>query len=79
MDRIHADLIGRRQELMSSMRGWANVAGGLTICFIFLYFVYIQYETTQKEYEETKESHIPFTPVPWLSATRNVRMEEYGL
>lgn len=39
-------------------------------------FLYIQYTTTAEE--DAVEKHIPFEPIPWLSATRNVRMEEYG-
>lgn len=42
----------------------------------FAMFLYIQYHATAQEEAETKR--IPFEPIPWLSATRNVRMEEYG-
>ena len=48
----------------------ALVVGGFGL------FLYIQYHSTAKEEAETKR--IPFEPIPWLSATRNVRMEEYG-
>ena len=41
----------------------------------FAYFLYVQYHSHQ---EEPEEKRIPFKPIPWYSATRNVRDEEYG-
>lgn len=42
----------------------------------FAYFLYVQYNSTEQQ--QVEEKHIEFKPVPWYSATRNVRMEEYG-
>ena len=48
--------------------------GFVIVCFGL--FLYTQYHTTTETANEVRR--IPFEPVPWLSATRNVRMEEYG-
>jgi hypothetical protein len=73
--RIESNLIERKHELVQASSWVMNlVILVITICG-FGIFLYSQYNTTATA-EEVKS--IPFEPVPWLSATRNVRMEEYG-
>jgi hypothetical protein len=73
--RIESNLIERKHELIQASSWFMNlVILVMTICG-FGIFLYSQYQTTSTT-EEPKR--IPFEPVPWLSATRNVRMEEYG-
>ena len=75
MRRIESNLIERKHELVQASSWFMNlVILAITICG-FGVFLYSQYQTTSTA-EEPKR--IPFEPVPWLSATRNVRMEEYG-
>jgi hypothetical protein len=66
----------RKNELIQASSWMMNILMLVLVAAGFGCFLYIQYHATAKEEEETKR--IPFEPVPWLSATRNVRMEEYG-
>lgn len=71
--RIESNLIERKHELVQAS-SWVMNLVILAITIIgFGVFLYSQYNTKPEEVK-----HIPFEPVPWLSATRNVRMEEYG-
>ena len=71
--RIESNLIERKHELVQASSWIMNlVILVITICGFGL-FLYSQYNTKPEEVKR-----IPFEPVPWLSATRNVRMEEYG-
>ena len=75
MRRIESNLIERKHGLIQASSWLMNlVILAMTICG-FGVFLYSQYQTTST-IEEPKR--IAFKPVPWLSATRNVRMEEYG-
>lgn len=42
---------------------------------VFGIFLYTQYNATA---EKVPEQNIEFKPVPWYSATRNVREEDYS-
>ena len=73
MRRIESNLIERKHELVQASSWLMNlVILVITICGFGL-FLYSQYNTKPEEVKR-----IPFEPIPWLSATRNVRMEEYG-
>ena len=76
LGRIESNLLVRKNELIQASSWMMNILMLVLVAAGFGCFLYIQYHATAKEEEETKR--IPFEPVPWLSATRNVRMEEYG-
>lgn len=76
LGRIESNLLLRRNELIQASSWMMNILMLVLVAAGFGCFLYIQYHATAKEEEEAKR--IPFEPVPWLSATRNVRMEEYG-
>ena len=76
LGRIESNLLVRRNELIQASSWMMNILMLVLVAAGFGCFLYIQYHATAKEEEEAKR--IPFEPVPWLSATRNVRMEEYG-
>lgn len=76
LGRIESNLLLRKNELIQASSWMMNILMLVLVAAGFGCFLYIQYHATAKEEEETKR--IPFEPVPWLSATRNVRMEEYG-
>ena len=76
MSRIESTLLERKKDLVQASSWMFNILllGFVIVCFGL--FLYTQYHTTTETANEVKR--IPFEPVPWLSATRNVRMEEYG-
>jgi len=76
LNRIETQLLLRRDELVQTTSWLFNVGLLVAVLGTFGYFLYVQYTSHQVEVEETKR--IPFTPVTWYSATRNVRSEEYG-
>lgn len=76
MNRIENTLLERRNELIQSSSWIVNLVMLGLVVTGFGWFLYAQYQSNAEE--NRVEKHIPFTPVPWLSATRNVRMEEYG-
>lgn len=76
LGRIESNLVQRKQDLIQASSWMMNIVMLVLVVGGFGCFLYIQYYATAKEEAETKR--IPFEPVPWLSATRNVRMEEYG-
>ena len=76
LSRIETNLIERKNELVQASSWMMNIVMLVLVVCGFGLFLYIQYHATAKEVEETKRT--PFEPIPWLSATRNVRMEEYG-
>ena len=76
MSRIESNLIQRKNDLVQASSWVMNIVMLVLVAAGFGCFLYIQYHATAKEEAETKR--IPFEPIPWLSATRNVRMEEYG-
>jgi len=76
MSRIENNLLVRRNEFIQATSWTMNVIVLAVVIVGFASFLYIQYTTTAAE--EVVEKHIPFEPIPWLSATRNVRTEEYG-
>jgi len=76
LGRIESNLVQRKQDLIQASSWMMNIVMLVLVVAGFGCFLYIQYYATAKEEAETKR--IPFEPIPWLSATRNVRMEEYG-
>lgn len=76
LGRIESNLLQRKQDLIQASSWMMNIVMLVLVVGGFGCFLYIQYYATAKEEAETKR--IPFEPIPWLSATRNVRMEEYG-
>lgn len=75
MRRIESNLIERKHGLIQASSWFMNLVILAMTIIGFGLFLYSQYQTSSTT-EEPKR--IPFEPVPWLSATRNVRMEEYG-
>jgi hypothetical protein len=71
--RIESNLIERKHELVQASSWVMNLVILAMTIVGFGLFLYSQYNTKPEEVKR-----IPFEPVPWLSATRNVRMEEYG-
>jgi hypothetical protein len=76
MGRIENSLLQRRDQLAQATSWMFNVVLLVAVIGSFVYFLYVQYETTAIAVEE--EKRIPFEPQVWYSATRNVRSEEYG-
>jgi glucan phosphoethanolaminetransferase (alkaline phosphatase superfamily) len=76
MSQIENGLIVRRNQFIQATSWMLNLLILVVVVIGFATFLYVQYTTTAEE--EAVEKHIPFEPIPWLSATRNVRMEEYG-
>ena len=76
LSRIESNLLQRKNDLVQASSWMMNIVMLGLVVAGFGCFLYIQYHATAKEEAETKR--IPFEPIPWLSATRNVRMEEYG-
>jgi hypothetical protein len=76
LSRIENSLIERKNDLVQASSWMMNIVMLVLVAAGFGTFLYIQYHATAQEEAETKR--IPFEPIPWLSATRNVRMEEYG-
>jgi len=76
LSRIESTLIERKKDLVQASSWVFNILllGFVVACFGL--FLYTQYHATAEEEKTVKR--IPFEPIPWLSATRNVRMEEYG-
>jgi hypothetical protein len=75
LTRIESSLIMRRNEIVQATSNMFNMVLLGLVLTGFAYFLYIQYETTK---EKIPEQRIPFKPVAWYSATRNVREEEYS-
>jgi len=76
MGRIENSLLQRRDQLAQATSWMFNVVLLVAVLGSFVYFLYVQYETTSIAVQE--EKRIPFEPQVWYSATRNVRSEEYG-
>ena len=76
LSQIENSLIERKNDLVQASSWMMNITMLVLVALGFGTFLYIQYHATAREEAETKR--IPFEPIPWLSATRNVRMEEYG-
>ncbi len=76
LNRIESQLLLRRDQLVQATAWTFNLALLVLIVGSFVVFLYVQYTSHTQEVQETKR--IPFTPVTWYSATRNVRNEEYG-
>ena len=74
--RIESQLLLRRDQLVQATSWTFNLVLLLGVLASFVAFLYVQYKSHTQEVQETKR--IPFTPVTWYSATRNVRGEEYG-
>ena len=68
-------LIQRRMTLASTSSFIFNVIIFIACIGGFAFFLYTQHKSVQ---ERPPDIHIPFKPSPWHSATRNVRMNEYG-
>jgi len=75
LNRIESQLLMRRDQLVQATSWTFNVAALLFVLASFVYFLYVSYNN---ESETVEEQRIPFKPVTWYSATRNVRSEEYG-
>jgi hypothetical protein len=71
--RIESNLIERKHELVQASSWVMNLVILVMTIVGFGLFLYSQYNIVPEEVKR-----IQFEPVPWLSATRNVRMEEYG-
>jgi len=76
MSQVENSLLVRRHQFIQATSWMMNLIILAVVVIGFGTFLYIQYTSTAEE--EAVEKHIPFEPIPWLSATRNVRMEEYG-
>ena len=76
LNRIENQLLLRRDQLVQATAWTFNLALLALVLGTFVFFLYTQYNSTKQEEQEQKR--IPFTPVTWYSATRNVRNEEYG-
>jgi len=76
LSRIESQLLLRRDQLVQATSWTFNLVFLALILGSFAAFLYFQYNSHTQEVQETKR--IPFTPVTWYSATRNVRSEEYG-
>ena len=77
MGRIENSLLERKNQLVQESSMFFNWVLLVLVLGGFLYFLYVQYETTAAAAQE-EEKRIPFEPQVWYSATRNVRSEEYG-
>jgi hypothetical protein len=75
LNRIESGLLLRREQVIQASSWFMNMLMLGFVVAAFGFFLYVQYTATQ---EEAEVKRIPFKPVPWLSATRNVRSEEYG-
>jgi hypothetical protein len=73
MRRIESNLIERKHGLIQASSWLMNLVILVMTIVGFGVFLYSQYNIVPEEVKR-----IQFEPVPWLSATRNVRMEEYG-
>ena len=76
LGRIENQLLLRKEQLVQATSWTFNIMFLALVLGSFAYFLYVQYNSQQQQQEE--EKRIPFTPVTWYSATRNVRNEEYG-
>jgi hypothetical protein len=76
MGRVEASLLQRRDEIVKATSWTFNLVLLALVLGSFAWFLSVQY-TSQQQVEQ-EEKRIPFTPVTWYSATRNVRSEEYG-
>ena len=76
VSRIESQLLLRRDQLVQATAWSFNLVLLALVLGSFVMFLYVQYNSHTQEVQETKR--IPFTPVTWYSATRNVRSEEYG-
>ena len=76
LNRIENQLLLRRDQLVQATAWTFNLALLALVLGTFVFFLYTQYNSTKQEEQEQKR--IPFTPVTWYSATRNIRNEEYG-
>ena len=76
LHRIENQLLLRRDQLVQATSWTFNLVLLILVLGTFVFFLYTQYNSTAQQEQEQKR--IPFTPVTWYSATRNVRNEEYG-
>jgi len=76
LGRVEASLLQRRDELAKATSWTFNLVLLALVLGSFVWFLSVQYNSHQQEVQE--EKRIPFTPITWYSATRNVRSEEYG-
>ena len=75
LNRIENQLLMRRDQLVQATSWTFNVIALVFVLSSFVYFLYVSYNN---EADAPVEQRIPFKPVTWYSATRNVRSEEYG-
>jgi hypothetical protein len=75
MQGVEASLIARNSELVQSTSFFFSLVVLAVVLAGFGYFLKTQYELNK---ELPKEKRIPFVPMVWYSATRNVRSEEYA-
>ena len=76
LGRVEASLLQRRDDLVKATSWAFNLVLLALVLGSFAWFLSVQYNSHQQEVQE--EKRIPFTPITWYSATRNVRSEEYG-
>ena len=75
LNRIENTLLNRREQITQATSWIFNLVLLALVLSGFAFFLYVQYNQTR---EAPEEKRIPFEPVTWYSATRNVRAEEYG-
>jgi hypothetical protein len=74
LNRVENNLIESRIIRDSWFSMWFNIVLLVMVVGGFGYFLYSSYGTQpQPEMQE-----IPYKPVPWMNAVRNVRSTEYG-
>jgi hypothetical protein len=71
---IEGNLLRAKQIRDSWFSMWFNIVALLLVVGSFLYFLYASYGTAPDKSLNT----IPFQPVTWMNAVRNVPTTEYG-
>ena len=71
---IEGNLLHAKHIRDSWFSMWFNICALLTVVGSFLYFLYASYGTAPDKTLNT----IPFQPVTWMNAVRNVPTTEYG-
>jgi hypothetical protein len=75
LNRIENTLLERKNQIVQATSTMFNVVLLALVLSGFAFFLYTQYKSTA---EKVPEQNIPFKPVVWYSATRNVREEDYS-
>jgi len=75
LNRIESSLLARRNDIVNTTSMFFNFLLLAAVLVGFGFFLYTQYEAKANEVPKVD---IPFKPVAWYSATRNVRSEDYS-